>query len=107
MKTNKNILILIVASIVFALVLRFFIRRNIMTLSELTVQYAISQLGVVEVPLGSNKGKDVEKYLKSVGLGGGFPWCMAFVYWCVNEAAKEQGKKNTAISLRSWLWPLG
>jgi len=65
-----------------------------MKLSELSLSYAVSQIGVVEVPLGSNKGKDVEKYLKSVGLGGGYPWCMAFVYWCVNEASKEQGKKN-------------
>lgn len=77
-----------------------------MTLSQLTLQYAISQLGVVEVPLGSNKGKDVEKYLKSVGLGGGYPWCMAFVYWCVNEAAKEQGKKNPLAKTGGVLYQL-
>jgi len=49
-----------------------------------------SQLGVKE-KTGNNDGKDVEKYLKSVGLGKGFAWCAAFVHWCLIEA----GVKNT------------
>jgi len=65
-----------------------------MSLRELSVNIALTQVGVQEVPLGSNKGPEVEKYLKSIGLGGGFPWCMAFVYWCVNEAAIAQGVNN-------------
>lgn len=65
-----------------------------MSLKELSVQIALTQVGVKEVPLGSNKGPEVEKYLKSIGLGGGYPWCMAFVYWCVNEASKSQGVAN-------------
>jgi hypothetical protein len=36
--------------------------------------------GVREV--GKNAGPDVEKYLKSVGLAKGNPWCAAFVSWC-------------------------
>lgn len=44
-----------------------------------------SQLGVRE-KTGNNDGKDVEKYLKSVGLGKGFAWCAAFVHWCLTEA---------------------
>lgn len=32
---------------------------------------------------GANKGADVEKYQKSVGLSPGSPWCAAFVGWCV------------------------
>ncbi len=93
MNNSRNIIVLTVATILFVVVLRFVIRRT-MKLSDLAVSYAVSQIGVTETPLGSNKGKEVEKYLKSVGLGGGYPWCMAFVYWCVNEASKEQGKKN-------------
>lgn len=65
-----------------------------MSLSNLSLTNAVSQIGVEESPIGSNRGKQVEKYLRSVGLGGGYPWCMAFVYWCVNEAAREQGVKN-------------
>jgi hypothetical protein len=41
-----------------------------------------SQLGVKE-KTGNNDGKDVEKYLKSVGLGKGYAWCAAFVHWCL------------------------
>jgi hypothetical protein len=55
---------------------------------------AISQLGVMESPIGSNKGPQVNQYLKSVGLGGGFFWCMAFVHWCFDQAAAGQGIAN-------------
>ena len=53
-----------------------------------------SQVGVRE-RTGNNDGKDVEKYLKSVGLGKGFAWCAAFVHWCLNQA----GVKN---SINAW-----
>lgn len=65
-----------------------------MTLKELALSYAIAEIGTEEKPLGSNKGAEVEAYLKSVGLGGGYPWCMAFVYWCVSKACAESGTKN-------------
>ena len=58
-------------------------------LSEKIVQVATTQIGVQEIPKNSNAGPDVEKYLKSVGLGKGYSWCMAFVYWCALEAAKQ------------------
>ena len=32
---------------------------------------------------GMNRGPDVEKYQKTVGLSPGSPWCAAFVAWCV------------------------
>jgi len=47
---------------------------------------AFSQLGVQEEPKGSNWGKDVKKYLNSVGINFPASWCMAFVYWCHREA---------------------
>jgi hypothetical protein len=46
---------------------------------------AVGELGRMEVPPGSNGGPDVEKYLASVGLGGGYAWCAAFVYWCASQ----------------------
>ena len=46
------------------------------------LQIFISQLGVEEVPRGSNWGTDIQKYLKSVSLPYPAAWCMAFVYWC-------------------------
>lgn len=65
-----------------------------MTLQEKALEIAITQLGVEEAPGHKNTGKDVEKYLKSVGLGGGYSWCMAFVHWCFAEAADKMARKN-------------
>lgn len=39
-----------------------------------------SQIKVRELT-GHNDGKQVEAYLKTVGLGKGYPWCAAFVKW--------------------------
>ncbi|KIA86586.1 CHAP domain-containing protein [Flavobacterium sp. AED] len=64
------------------------------SLQTATLQKAISQLGVEEIPRGSNAGPAVEKYLKSVGLGKGYSWCMAFIYWCTKEASIEVGVLN-------------
>lgn len=44
---------------------------------------ARSQLYVRES--GNNDGKEVRKYLRSTGLGPGYPWCAAFVNWCHEE----------------------
>jgi hypothetical protein len=63
-------------------------------LATTTLQKAISQLGVEEIPKGSNAGPAVEKYLKSVGLGKGYSWCMAFIYWCTKEASTQLGVLN-------------
>ncbi|AOW08741.1 CHAP domain-containing protein [Flavobacterium gilvum] len=63
-------------------------------LGKKTLEVAITQLGVQEIPKNSNAGPAVEKYLKSVGLGKGYAWCMAFIYWCTKEAAKDLGVEN-------------
>jgi len=55
---------------------------------------AISQIGVMEDPPGSNRGKKVEEYLASVGLDGGLFWCAAFVYWCFQKACEKEGRNN-------------
>ena len=65
-------------------------------LSEKAIDSALSQLGVREKG-GANCGPEVEMYLKSVGLGKGHPWCMAFVYWCFDQAAKELGNPNPLV----------
>lgn len=40
---------------------------------------AANEVGVLEV--GNNRGARVEEYLAVTGLGGGNPWCAAFVAW--------------------------
>ena len=62
-----------------------------MSLQSDALKVAVTQLGVKEKPLGSNGGKEVDMYLKSVGLGTGYSWCMAFIYWCFSEAARVNG----------------
>ncbi|RBL88538.1 CHAP domain-containing protein [Chitinophaga flava] len=68
-----------------------------MTLAEKVLAVALSQEGVEEHPRGSNAGPEVNQYLKSVGLGPGYPWCMAFVYWCMQQATTALGVKNELI----------
>lgn len=50
------------------------------------LEVAISQIGKQEIPRGSNWGDDVKKYLASVGINFPASWCMAFIYWCFEEA---------------------
>ena len=66
-------------------------------LSKETILSAVTQIGVEEVPKGSNAGADVEKYLKSVGLGKGYSWCMAFVYWNVLQACAKLSMPNPLL----------
>lgn len=53
---------------------------------EEVVKQAKSQVGVLEQPIGSNGGPQIDQYLKSVGLDTGYFWCAAFVYWCFEQA---------------------
>lgn len=79
--------------------------ENGLSLPELAKRIAVSQNGVKEAT-GKNDGGAVEAYLKSVNLGKGYSWCMAFVYWCYNQAAWKLGVKNplkkTAGVLDQW-----
>ncbi|WP_157264966.1 CHAP domain-containing protein [Azohydromonas aeria] len=52
---------------------------------------------VREVPRNSNSGPRVNQYLASVGLGPGYAWCCAFVYFCHQEAAQKLGRPNPMV----------
>jgi len=67
------------------------------TIGLKALEIAISQLGQMEEPKGSNKGPMVDKYLASVGLDPGYAWCQAFVYWCYQQAGLALGVNNPAI----------
>ncbi len=75
-------------------------------LAKTALNIALSQNGVKEVPRGSNSGPEVEIYLRSVGLGKGYAWCMALIYWSVMVASKKLKVTNplvkTAGVLRQW-----
>lgn len=64
-----------------------------------------SQVGVKELT-GKNDGKEVEAYLKAVGLGKGYAWCQAFIFWGFDMASKKLDMPNpmpkTAGVLDNW-----
>lgn len=64
------------------------------TLSQLALLIASTQVGVSEQPKGSNDGPEVASYLRSIGLGPSYAWCMAFVYWNFALAALLKGTRN-------------
>jgi hypothetical protein len=72
----------------------------ISALMKATLSVASSQVGVMEDPPGSNRGLQVDQYLKSVGIdpsAGSYAWCAAFVYWSFSQAAFRLGTANPAI----------
>lgn len=66
-------------------------------LSNKALDVAITQIGQDEKPHGSNWGHPVKDYLASVGIPFPASWCMAFVYWCFNEASEKLGTLNPLI----------
>lgn len=66
-------------------------------LAQAALTIALKNNGIEEMPRGSNGGPDVDVYLRSVGLGTGYAWCMAFVFYCVNKAAKQCNATNPLV----------
>jgi hypothetical protein len=64
---------------------------------NLVIDIAASQIGVVEQPRGSNRGPEVDVYIRTAGLDptqDSFPWCVCFLYWVFEQAAKLKTKDN-------------
>lgn len=60
-----------------------------MTLLDDLARIAESQIGTEEDRAHTNKGSDIAKYQASTELDGqGWPWCAAFVDWCVAKYAR-------------------
>lgn len=55
-------------------------------------------IGVREAT-GRNDGPEVERFLRNVGLGKGYPWCAAFVKTCLLEAGYESAGKMNGMAL--------
>lgn len=66
------------------------------------LEIAIKEIGNKEIPLGSNWGAHVQKYLKAVGLVSPAAWCMAFVYWVCKEAYGTNPLIKTPGVLKQW-----
>lgn len=58
-------------------------------LAARVLELATEEIGVREDPPGSNRGAQVDRYLRSVGLDPAtkpYPWCAAFICWCILTA---------------------
>jgi hypothetical protein len=69
-------------------------------LTRSVIDFAETQIGVRENPLGSNRGTKVDEYLSSVGLdptADSYPWCVAFTYFCYKKAAAELSIPNPHV----------
>ena len=65
-------------------------------LTQAVIDYATTQIGVLEDPLGSNRGPIVDQYQRAVDLilkpgKPGYYWCAAFTYFCYQQAANQLG----------------
>lgn len=72
-----------------------------MKLADKLTEVAAREVGVEEVD-GSNCGARVNEYKAATWLPAdkGWPWCAAFVCWCVREAMREAGVRETATFKR-------
>jgi hypothetical protein len=82
------------------------------SMRDLVIDIAASQIGVVEQPHGSNRGPEVDVYIRTTGLNpaeDSYPWCVCFLYWVFDQAAKLKGKENPLPKTAGViaLWNLG
>lgn len=91
-------------STIFILIYLFncgFIRYEIACenkLNKLSYEIALSQVGVIE---NKNNSGEVEKYLFAIGLGRGYPYCMAGQYWAFDSATKKLNLLNPLLKTGS------
>ena len=64
---------------------------------------AAKQIGITEWPKNSNKVKYNTWYYGREVSGSDYPWCMAFVQWCYNEAQMKLPYRTASCSaLLNW-----
>lgn len=70
-------------------------------ISKEALKIAREQLGVMEDPPGSNRGKKVEEYQAAAGCPPGSYWCACFTYYCYKKASENLGVPNPACKTAS------
>lgn len=66
-----------------------------MNIVDKTIEIAKTQIGIREQ--SENWGKQIELYLRTVGIDYPAPWCAAYTYWCVQEASDALGLSNRVV----------
>lgn len=70
-----------------------------MSVAQTAIELAAAAIGVHEQPPGSNRGPEVDEYLRNVGLdpaSGSYPWCAAFVSTMATAAGALQLRKSAS-----------
>lgn len=72
-----------------------------MTSAQRLITVAAREVGVHEVPWGTNTGTRVRQYQASTDLPGtGWPWCNAFVKWChARSGVPDDGLNSPATAI--------
>lgn len=73
-------------------------------MTERALAVALERVGVRE--RGANRGFWVERFLSAVGLGPGYAWCAAFVYWCLLRAGARSDRlpaRRRAAGVAEWV----
>jgi hypothetical protein len=76
-------------------------------LRQKLIEIAKSEVGVTETPRNSNTGTRVLEYQRATNLEGtGWPYCAAFVCWCIREWGQlpevRDALKMTVEEFASW-----
>lgn len=71
-----------------------------LTAGERVARQSSRYVGVSESPVGSNRGKDVDRWQKPWGIGYGWPWCAAYADAMYKESGVDDdgiGHPSTAV----------
>jgi hypothetical protein len=86
--------------------------QNLAQMQLAAVRSAQEELaaGVIEVPLGSNRGPRVDEYATAAGMSLGLRWCGFFASWNYTTAARNAGRSfsgqhrlHSVEKLRDWI----
>ena len=62
---------------------------NLIELQVRALEIAVGEVGTRET--SANRGPRIAQYQKAAGISPGQPWCMAFIVFCFDEAARLLG----------------
>lgn len=62
------------------------------------IDTAISYFGFQDLPDQNNYGPAIKKFLASVGLPEGYPYCAAFISYCLSVAGAEKPTVRSALA---------
>jgi hypothetical protein len=63
------------------------------------LEFALTQVHVMEDPLGSNRGPEVDEYVRAAGGNPAdkLAWCVAFTHFCYLKGAEKIGRANPHV----------